>query len=539
MDQMVTYIILFGVIVIIGQLFNKSTIPIALILVMTGMLLSFLPHFPRVTLNPQVVLDIFLPVLIYQISSFSSLTDFKKNYRPIALLSVGHVIFITFLVAAIIHLLIPQFDWPLAIVLGAVISPPDDVAIITIAEKIRMPQRVVTILEGEGMLNDATALILFRFALAAVIIHQFSVIHAISTFFIVVICETLYGLTLGYILGELRVKIQNPILHMIASILTPFLAYFPAVMLGGCGVLATTIVGFMIGNLYATRFTPEFRLISRGVWPTIGFALQNIVFLLIGLHLRSILEAISYVPPYSLLLYSVSVILTIIIGRFFWVFFAVYFLPRFLFPSIRKKDPYPPWQFPFVVSWAGMRGGISLAAALAVPALPTELNGEDPRALLIFLVFCVIAATLLIQGLTLPWILKVIGIHKYGQREKCNEHLEELQASLAMTKAVLRWLNEYKEQIQDNSNLLSIVKLNIREYQKFKSQSKSRIDSLHNSDHELDESPEIADDLFISSQIIDIERTVLTQLWRKDKINRAVRDKLLERLDHRSKHLPE
>ena len=248
MEQIETYIILFGIIVIVGQTFNNSPVPISLLLVITGMLLSLLPTTPDITLDPNIVLNIFLPLLIYQISAFASWRDVKKNLRPIMLLSIGHVIFITILVAVVIHMLIPQFGWPLAFVLGAVISPPDDVAIVSIADKIRMPQRLITILEGEGMFNDATALILFRFALAAVVTHQFSAVRAVSAFFLVIIGETLYGLALGFIIGEIRLRIRNTTLHMMASLLVPFIAYIPAVMLGGCGVLATAVTGFVFGS---------------------------------------------------------------------------------------------------------------------------------------------------------------------------------------------------------------------------------------------------------------------------------------------------
>jgi NhaP-type Na+/H+ or K+/H+ antiporter len=271
MEQLITYTALFSVIVILGQIFNKSTIPLSLILVIVGMILCMIPNFPLITLNPDVVLNIFLPVLIYQISTASSWKDLKKNRWPIASLSFGHVIFITILVAVTIHTLIPELGWPLAFVLGSVISPPDDVAIVTIADKIRMPTRIVTLLEGEGMLNDATALIIFRFSLAAVVTHQFYPLQALTTFVIVIIGETLYGLALGYAIGKLRLRIKNPVLHIMASILTPFLAYLPPEQLGGSGIIATVAVGSVIGHVYSVRFTPEFRLISKAVWPTLAF----------------------------------------------------------------------------------------------------------------------------------------------------------------------------------------------------------------------------------------------------------------------------
>jgi Na+/H+ antiporter len=536
MDQFPIYLILFGIIVIIGQVFRKSLTPITLILVMTGMLLSFFPSFPQVVLNPNLVLNVFLPMLVYQISTSTSWVDIKKYRRPIALLSVGHVVFITCLVAWVIHTLIPELGWPLAFVLGAVVSPPDDVAIVTIAEKIRMPRVILTILEGEGLLNDATALIIFRFALAALITHEFMAIQAFTSFVTIVCCETAYGLLVGYLLGELRVRISNSALHLIASLLTPFIAYIPAEMLGGSGILATVVTGFVIGNRYAVHYTPEFRLVSFAVWPALGFAIQNLLFLLVGLDMKNILYNISSIPFQSIALYSAAIIATVILGRFFWVYGCIYFLPRFLFPSIRKKDPLPPWQFPFITSWAGMRGSISLAAALAIPALPMLSNGANPQDLVVFLVFVIIAATFLLQGLTLPWLLKVLDVSKYGKEEEYSEHLSELEARMLMINAALRWLLEYRKQIVDSPKLLDEVKLYISEYLRLKRNLASGIKShMENVAH--DEKSEMRVEEFLLSQIVEVERSELMRLWKNQKININIRNKLITRLDHHSRNL--
>lgn len=537
MEQFAIYIILFGIIVIVGQVFDKTTIPLSLILVIVGMILSMVPNFPTVTLNPDVVLDIFLPILIYQASSFSSWKEYKKNFRPITLLSIGHVVFITCIVAFIIHALKPDLGWPLSFVLGAVISPPDDVAIISIVEKVHMPERVVTILEGEGMFNDAAALIIFRFALAAIVTQQFVFTQAVSAFFLIVIGETLYGFLSGYIIGEIRLRIKNTQLQVILSLLTPFIAYFPCVMMGGSGVIATAIVGFIIGNHYATRFTPEYRILAFTLWPTVAFTVQSIVFLLVGIDMNNIVNSISVIPIQTLLLYSSSVILTVIIGRFIWVYLFVLFLPRLLFPSIKKKDPYPPWQAPFIISWAGMRGGISLAAALAVPTLPLLSAGANPKNLLIFLVFCVIAVTLVLQGLTLPWLIKKIGIQKMAIDEHYNQHIVELTARYKVVKAALRWLKKYLEEVKDNPDLYEQVKLFIREYKMLRTKLKERIKSHDGESLEHDEMAEVQEELFVLSQIVEIEKEELMRMWHNDEINLAVRNKILQILDHKVKHL--
>lgn len=534
MEQLILYITLLAIIVVIGVTFDKAPVPTSLLLVLTGICLNFIPIFTDIELDPMIVLNVFLPLLLYQISSFSAWKEMKKNIRPIILLSIGHVIFITVLIAITIHYLIPQLGWPLAFLLGAVISPPDDVAIVSIAEKIRMPNRIVTILEGEGMLNDATALTLFRFSLAAALTHQFSFIHAVSTFFIVVVGEIIYGLIVGYTIGKLRLKINDPKIHMIASLLTPFIAYLPANLLGGSGVIATVVTGFVIGEVYAVKFSPEFRLLSRAIWPTLSFAIQSLLFIMIGLNLRVILTNIATIPIHDLVIYASAIIFVVIIGRFIWVYPAA-LLPRMLIPSIRKKDPLPPWQFPFVISWAGMRGAISLAAALAVPVLP-NIGNINPKYLLLYLVFCVIIATLIIQGFTLPWLLKILGIEKHGQREKYSDHILELNTRLKLAKLVLRWLKEYKSEIFANQRLLDEVNLRIKDLQMFSKQLKENIDH-HGENMQHDDISELRDAVFLRMQIIDYERREVLRLWHEDEINLYVRNKLVEELDHRARRL--
>lgn len=540
MEQVETYILLFCIIVIIGQIFQRWIIPITLLLVIAGMILSFIPHFPTVTIHPDIVLQIFLPLLVYQIASFSSWQDFKHNTRPIAMLSVGHVIFITVLVAYVMHSLLPELGWPLCFVLGAIVSPPDDVAIVTMAQKIRFPNRIITILEGEGLFNDATALILFRFSLAALLTHQFSPGQAFLNFLAILVGETIYGFIIGELIGRLRTKIKDPSLHIMASIMTPFFAYIPPLLLGGSGILSTVITGFLIGNRFVTRFTPEFRLVSYNLWPMLAFGINCLIFLLVGLNLRSIIDNIAPIPFSEVLFYSAAIVATVILGRFFWVYVAVLFLPRFLFPRILKKDPYPPWQFPLIVSWSGMRGPVSLAAALAVPILPDLAQGPNPRALLLFLVFSVIVATFLIQGLTLPLLLKLIRAKKFGEVDAFREHVSEIMARIKMTKAVLRWLKKFRDESSDNA-LCDKLKLSILEYKNVLNELKIRADDHVNQagifNH--DEEKEKQRDLFLMTQIVEVERTTLIDLWRREKVSLHIRNKLLEKLDHKLKHLPD
>lgn len=524
METLITYVFLFSIIVILGQIFQKSTIPLALILVISGMILSFIPFIPEIQLNSDTVLNIFLPLMIYQISSSSEWRDIKKQILPIASLSIGHVMFITLTVAIVIHTLIPQMGWPLSFVLGAILSPPDDVAIVSIGEKMRIPERLFVILKGEGMFNDAAALILFRFALAAAVTHTFSVVHALSAFFLVIIGETLYGFILGNLLGKMRQKITNTTLHMIAAVVTPFLAYIPAVLLGGTGVLATAIVGFLIGNQYSLRFTPEYRLISIGTWPMIAFAIEGLIFLLVGLDLRTILMHISVIHFNTLFLYVSSIIATVIAGRFIWVYSSVWFFSK------RKKD-YPSFKDAFLISWSGMRGGISLAAALAIPTLYFKVEGVDLRDLMIFLVLCIIIVTLILQGLSLPYVIKKFGFDRIGQAEKYHEHLSELHARTRMIKAAFEWLRKYKHEVKEDKKLLQDVNFYLNEYQTILKKYQDRI-SEHAVKKQHDEKVEASDSISLLLQIIKIEQKELLQLWREEKINMRTRNRLLSQLDH-------
>ncbi len=309
-------------------------------------------------------------------------------------------------------------------------------------------------------------------------------------------------------------------------------------MMGGSGVLATVVTGLVIGHKYIPLYRPEVRLITRSVWTALEFMLQSLLFLLIGLDFRYILERISSIPVENLLLYGISIILVVVIGRFIWVYPAA-FLPRYFFLSIRKKDPYPPWQYLFIISWAGMRGGISLAAALAIPALSVTIDGANANDLVIFLVFCVIVATLLIQGLTLPWILSLLGIHQYGKHEKYHEHLSELKARIKMSQDVIQWLSHYHVKSKGKTKLCNEIKFHIRDYQKINKDLKERLSEHDQTENHMthNENIEIKETLFLETQIVDIQRKSLAELWRHNKVTLSVRNKLIQELDYRFKQI--
>lgn len=534
MPDLEIYILLFAIIITVGALFHRYLVPTALLLVIIGMALSFFPSFPHIELYPKLILDVFLPLMVYQISLTCSWQDIKDNLRPIALLSIGHVLVITALVAVVLHSLIPAIGWPLCILIGSIVSPPDDVAIVSIAERIRIPRRILTILKGEGMLNDATALTLFRFALVALATHEFSVGKAIVSFIMILLGETLYGIVLGHLLGTLRTKIHLPILQVMTSLLTPFLAYLPAERLGGCGILATVVTGLVIGEKYFHRFQPDVRLLAQSVWSTLMFSMEGFLFLSIGLEMRFILERISIFSFSHLVLYGVSVILTVIVGRVICVFLGAYFT-RWLFPRIRKKEANPSPRHVFFIAWAGMRGGISLAAALAVPAIFLGNSPLNYRDLLVYIVFCTIIATLLFQGLALPWVFNRLGLRREGKKEQIVDHHHLLLARQSMVNSVLKWLHQFKKEAKDNTLLCEEIKLRMNEYQYLNNNLNKLLTSEDLCSY-LSEPHETKKSL-LHNQIVEIEKNTLIQLWQAKKINHAVKNTLLMQLDYRAKQM--
>ncbi|MBS0289632.1 MAG: Na+/H+ antiporter [Proteobacteria bacterium] len=538
MSQIELLVLLLGLIAIVGFIFRKSVIPTSLFLVLTGILLSLPIDFPLISRHPDLVLNVFLPLLLYQISSFSSWREYRKQIKPILLLSVGHVLFITVLVACFVRYCFPQISWPLAFIIGAVVSPPDDVAIISIAEKVKMPSKIVTILEGEGIFNDATALILFRFSIAALITHQFIITQAVFTFVFMMVAETVYGIFMGHLLGRIRLYLRDPYLHMLVSLITPFIAYLPAERLGGCGVISTVVIGFIIGNYYSVQFTPEFRLLSRAVWPTISFMIQSFLFLLVGVNIDSIYQAISTVPILTLVQFLLVVLTTVVLGRFVWVYPTLY-LPKFFIKNKnknKKKKHSFSWQSTFVISWSGLRGAISLAAALAVPS-SVYIDNINARDLVTFLVFGVILFTLIIQGISLPWVVKFLGIQKHRKHEIYLENKAELRARKEMCLAAMKWLNEYIKS-EENQELIEEINVQLENYKLLKRHLNRKINENKHY-QEIDEQAFIVEETNLMNKLIEVEKNLLISLWENEKISLATRNKLMEQLDLRVKSIIE
>jgi monovalent cation/hydrogen antiporter len=406
-------------------------VPYPILLVLGGLVLGFIPGVPRLTLPPEVVLAGFLPPLLYGSTFFTSLRDLRANLRPIGLLAIGLVITTMVGVAAIAHGAIDHMGWRESFVLGAVVSPTDAIAASAIAHRLGVPRRFVTIVEGESLLNDGTALVLYRVAIAAVVTGSFSFADAGLRFVANAVGGVAVGLAVGYVVAAVRRRLDNPPVETTISLLTGYFAYLPAQAAGASGVLAAVTVGIYMGRRTPELTNAEQRLQGTAAWEIITFVLNSLLFMLVGLQLHGILGRLSNMSAGHLALWGALAAGAVAAIRLIWVYPAAY-LPRFLFPRIRARDPYPPLSWPTAVGWAGMRGAVSLAAALAIP-LTVDSGAPFPhRDLIIFLTFCVILGTLVVQGLTLPLLIRVLGFEDDGldAREEAKARIKSAEAAL-------------------------------------------------------------------------------------------------------------
>ncbi len=432
-------------VVVLAIMAPRLRIPYPVLLVLGGLLLGFVPGLPRFTLDPDVVFLLFLPPLLYASAWRTSWRDFRANLRPISLLALGLVLMTTLVVAVVAHVLIPDLPWAVAFVLGAIVSPTDAVAATAIAQRLGIPQRIVTIVEGESLVNDATGLVAYRFAVAAVVAGVFSLGEASLQFVVVSVGGIALGLAAGWGLSYVHRWLDNPPLEITVTLVTPFAVYLLGEeMLHVSGVLATVTTGLYLTWRAPTFFSSGTRLQADAVWETLIFLLNGLVFILIGLQLPGILAILNTTiarrSPILLVWDAALVSLTVILVRLIWVFPQA-ILPRLLSRRLRERDPYPGWRTVVLIGWTGMRGAVSLAAALALPEVTAEGAAFPERAFVIYLTFGVILATLVVQGLSLPLLIRRLGLHDDGASER-----QETQARLTAAQAALARLDELASQ---------------------------------------------------------------------------------------------
>ena len=381
---------------------RRWQLPYAVILVIGGMVIALLPGMPQVRLDPDLALAFFLPPLLQASAYRTDWRAFRKNLRPILLLAVGAVLFTAFCVAAVARWLVPEMPWAAAIALGAIVAPPDAVAAAAVLQRLRLPRRIVTVLEGESLVNDATALMLYRMAVAAGMAGASLSIGAGALSFLVLGAG---GIAVGWGIAWITLRIvrllDDPLLQTTVSFLACYAAFLAGEELHVSGVMAVVTAGLIFGRAQHTEFSAQMRISAHAVWGFLEFILNSLVFILIGLQLNEVLARIAGRGLGELAALALGISAAVIVSRFVWVFPATW-LPRRI-PSLRRHDPMPPWSHVTIISWAGMRGVVSLAAALALPADFPE------RDLIVFLAFSAILATLVVQGTTLEWLIKRLG----------------------------------------------------------------------------------------------------------------------------------
>lgn len=435
-------LIILGLLVAIAGivvLSNVSRAPYPIFLVIGGLTLSLFPGLPEIELPPELVLLIFLPPLLYSATFFSSPGDLKAQLRPIAFLSLGLVLLTAATVAVVGHLFI-GLPWPVAFVLGVVVAPTDPVAVLATAERFGLPRNVLTILEGESLINDGTALVLYRTAVATVVAGSFSILDAGADFLLSSTGGAIIGLAVGWIISRVRRWVEDPLVETTIALFTGYAAYIPAEELGASGVIAVVAAGLYLSWQSPKMTSPRNRLQVFEVLWVMDFLLNSLLFILIGFQLPNIFGELFNESPVMLVLYATLVVLAVIGTRLIWTFPMAY-LPRRLSRRIRERNPFPPWQQVTFVAYTGLRGAISLAAALSLPLTTGSGDPFPERDLIIFLTFCVILATLVLQGLSLPVLIRLLGLEDDGQEEH-----EETEARLRVAEAVLEKLEELEDQ---------------------------------------------------------------------------------------------
>ncbi|MFH8241965.1 Na+/H+ antiporter [Streptomyces sp. NPDC018321] len=409
---------------------RRLPVPAPLLLVAVGLAVSYVPGVPDYTLDPHIVLPLLLPPLLHTAATDSSYLDLRAQLRPVALLSVGYVLFATFVVGTAAYLIVPGLPLTAALVLGAVVAPPDAVAATAVARRVGLPNRITTILQGESLVNDATAITAFRVALAAAVGEGATWAGGIAEFLIAAVGGVGVGLVLMVPLHWLRTHVKEALLQNTLSLLIPFVAYAVAEQVHASGVLAVVVVALFLGHR-AWEVDFATRLQEDAVWKMVAFVLESSVFALIGLQLPVVLEGLGGYEGTDAAWYAVAVFLVVAVTRFVWVYPAT-FLPR-LSARVRAREGDLSWKGPFVIGWAGMRGVVSLAIAFSIPLTVHGGGGPFPeRNLILFLTFTTVIGTLVVQGVTLPPLIRLLKFPAHDvQAETLAEANAQAQASRA------------------------------------------------------------------------------------------------------------
>jgi len=438
--QLEVVILLLAIVLALTTVARKIFIPYPILLVIGGLTLDVVPGLPAVALSPDLVFLVFLPPILWSAAYFTSWREFHANLRPISLLAVGLVLATTAAVAAVAHAMLPGIGWAAAIALGAIVSPPDAVSATAIARRLRIPRRIVTILEGESLVNDATALVVYRAAVGAAVGGSFVLGEALLQFVFAAVVGVALGFAVGMAVRWALCATEDSFTQIAITLLAPYVAWVLGELTHASAVLACVAGGLHVRQHFSAAVAPVTRLQARAVWDLLVFMLNGFIFILIGLQLGALRAAVPSGRFGLLLTIGALVSVTAIVVRLGWVPLAA-ILPRMLMPSLRVRDPMPPWPPIFLIGWTGMRGIVTLAAALALPVSTASGQPFPYRAEIILISFAVILATLVLQGLTLTPLIRALKLEEDRGQEQ-----EERQAREHASTAALRRLDELADE---------------------------------------------------------------------------------------------
>lgn len=504
----ITVLFCVMMLVMIGQ---KLRIAYPIFLVISGLIISFIPGMPRLEIQPDLVFLIFLPPILFEAAWFTSWQDFHKWKKQIFSMAFGLVFLTSVVVAYVSSSIIPGLTLAMGFLLGGVNSPPDAVAATSVLKHLKVPKKITSVLEGESLINDASSLIVFKFALAAVITGQFIFTEAIGDFFIMAIGGTAIGLASGLLFGYLlRIIPSNSNIDTIITLIIPYAMYIGAEHFHFSGVLAVVAGGLVMSYNSHCYLSHTSRIQAGSVWSVLIYLMNTAIFILIGLELPIVVEGMKEYTISEGIFYSVVIGGCIILTRILYAYLVTY-LPWFLFK--RKKEPKPGWKEPFIISFAAMRGVVSLAAVLSIPAFLPNGEAFPHRNIMLFVTFVIILITLVGQGLLLPWVLKLLKI-----KEPDSDLPPEKQEIILMKKlkeiALNKLENDYAEKIENN-------KMIRHQKHKLENELMLMIDKTQCMESSVDFTATMSENKEILRQIIQSQR---------NEIHRIKRDKIFD--DH-------
>ena len=526
--QVLLFILLCSV--ALGWVARHFQFPYPIALVFGGVALGFVPNLPQLPFDPQFILVLVLPPILYQAALLTSWRDFKANARPIGLLAIGLVIATTLAVGATLKVLVPEIPWAAAFVLGAIVSPPDAVAATAILSRLSIPRRIVTVLEGESLVNDASGLVIYKFAVAAVLTGAFSLTEASVQFAWVAVGGTVIGVLLAFLFIFIHKHLGDTMIEVLTTLAVPYVAYIAAESLHVSGVLAVVAAGLIRGRYSPAIVSAEMRIIARSVWNMLVFLLNSLVFMLIGLQLSDVVDRLGSSTATELAVAGALVSVVAILVRFAWIHPAAW-LSRALASraqpsSSEKAAANMPERELVIMSWCGMRGIVSLAAALALPLTLPDGSAFPYRDLIIFLTFVVIAATLVLQGLTLSPLIRWLKVGK-----DWSTHEEHQVARVALGTAAAAAIDAAAKEAGAGADIAARIRAEFAD-----KIADATPDPLAFAETAVME-PGAAIARRLRRAAIGAERQELLRIWRDNLISDEVLHHIEEELDYQESHL--